>query len=193
VDSNSREAAQLRSIWNLFCNEYLYSIDEMDIYTYAYIGALDADYVTNEAVEENNFGVLVRRDRVGFSDYEDAKLLSLYNYAETSGNGWDSDGELYTSPMEVEFDLSNQLTTIYALVRAKDSDAKYGATDKVTIYGYNVESEQYEEIFTDGEIMEFEDGCPYLDVNGKIRLQFTCPDTSVWTYTPQITVVGGEF
>lgn len=191
-DPDSREYNQQRSIWNLFCMEYLYSMDEQDIYTYAYIGNMDADYVTDEAVKENNVAVLVRRDSVGYSDYVDAKLLSLYDYAVNPGNGWDSDGQLYVTDIEMEYNLSSLVTGIHALIRAKDSDALYGETDQVTIYGYNVETGQYDEIFKDSEIMEFKDGCPYLDEKGIIKLKFTCPYADYNNFTPQITVVGGE-
>ena len=51
---------------------------------------------------------------------------------------------------------------------------------------------QFEELFKDGEIMEFRDGCPYIDDKGVIKLKFTCPNVNDITYTPRIRVVGGE-
>lgn len=188
---DSREYMQQRNIWNLFCTEYLYGMSERDIYTYAYMDKRDTDYITDDKIQENNVAVLVRRDSVDFSDYQDAVILNLYDYCRNPGNGWDSDGQLYVPDIEIEYDLNTLVTDIHALIRAKDEYARYGPTDQVTIYGYNVQTSQFEELFTDSEIMEFEDGCPYLGDNGLIKLKFTCPDVE-WRYTPQITVVGGE-
>lgn len=188
----SREYEQQRNIWNLFCEEYLYGMDDNDIYTYAYMGDHDADYVLDEKVKENNVAVLVRRDTVQFSDYGDAQILRLYDYAVKTGDGWDGDGQLYVSDIEVDFNLNSLITSVHALIRAADSQAVYGSTDQVTVYGYNVETKQYDELFKDGEIMEFKDKCPYLDEKGMIRLRFTCPNAGYENFTPQITVVGGE-
>lgn len=192
LPEGAEEQDQLRAVWNLFANEYLNDMEEQDIYTYAYPGSADADYVADEQVEERNRAVIVRRDSIGFSDYEDAEIINLYDYATNAGNGWDMDGQLYTTNMEVEFDLGNQTSSIYAMIRAKDSDAVYGSTSNVTVYGWNVKNGQFEELFKDGEIMEFRDGCPYIDDKGVIKLKFTCPNVNDITYTPRIRVVGGE-
>lgn len=192
LPGGSEEQNQLQSIWNLFANEYLYNMDDRYIYTYAYVGSVDADYVTDEQVEERNKAVIVRRDSIGYSDYKNARILNLYDYARNSGSGWDMDGQLYVTDIEVEFDLGSQISSVYALNRAKDSEAIYGPTNSVTVYGYNVVNGTFEELFKDGEFMEFKDECPYIDDNGVIRLKFTCPNAGDYIYTPQITVVGGE-
>lgn len=192
LPEGDEELDQLRAIWNLFTSEYLNDMDEQDIYTYAYQGSADADYVADEQVKERNRAVIVRRDSIGFSDYENAEIINLYDYATNTGNGWDMDGQLYTTNMEVEFDLGSQTNSIYAMIRAKDSDAVYGSTSNVTVYGWNVKNGQFEELFKDGEIMEFRDGCPYIDDKGVIKLKFTCPNVNDITYTPRIRVVGGE-
>ncbi|MGN0292550.1 MAG: hypothetical protein ACI4D3_00940 [Lachnospiraceae bacterium] len=192
LPADVKEQDQIQSIWYLFASEYLNNMDSRDIYTYAYVGSIDADYVADEQVEERNKAVIVRRDSIGFSDYEDARILNLYDYAKNSGSGWDMDGQLYVADIDVEFDLGNIVSSIYALKRAKDSEAMYGPTDSVTVYGYNVDNGTFEELFKDGEFMEFRDGCPYIDDKGVIRLKFTCTNAGDYIYTPQITVVGGE-
>lgn len=192
MSEDSAELQQQRSILELFCERYLYSMDAMDVYAYAYMGEIDADYVKDEQVEEQNRGIIVRHDRIGYSDYENAEILTLYDYSRNFVDGWDSDGQLYVEEIEVEFDISGLVEDIYALIRARDSEAQYGPTDSVTVYGYNVESGQYDELFADDIIMKFENGCPYLNDKGIVRLKFTCPRADDYIYTPQITVVGGE-
>ena len=193
LSGGSAEQEQLSSIWNLFANEYLYNMDEQSVYTYAYMGSVDADYVADQKVEERNTAVIVRRDSIGFSDYKDAKILTLYDYAQVSGNGWDSDGQMYVNDIEVDFDVSSRISRVYAMLRNKDSDMGYGSSARVTVFGYNVQNGQYEELFKDDEFMEFRDGCPYIDEKGVIRLKFTCPSVTDYdTFSPQITVVGGE-
>lgn len=91
---------------------------------------------------------------------------------------------------EVEFDLSQRVTNVHALIRAKDSEAIYGNTKNVKTYAYNVVTEAYEELFTDGEIMEFKKSCPYLTEQGTIKMKFVCK-SAYDDYSPQITVVGG--
>lgn len=180
------------NIWNLFCDRYLYSMGQTDVYAYASIDSWDADYIPDSAVEESNVAVLALHKTMGYSDYDGAQLLNLYDYPKNSSNEWDSDGQMCAQTAEVEFDIGRYVSGVHALIRAKDSEAPvYANTKNVTVYGLNVKTGQYEELFTDGENMEFEKSCPYLSEDGTIRLKFSCK-TPYDDYSPQITVVGGE-
>ncbi len=188
---DSKEYNKEMRIWDLFCSQYLYGMGIEDIYIYASMGEWDADYIPDDSVEEQNIAVLVEHKVMGYSDYEDAELVSLYDYAKNSGTDWDVDGMMYSQTAEVEFDVGTQVSTVYALIRAKDSEAVYGSTKNVTIYGYNVKTSKYEQLFTDGETMKFEETCPYLSEKGIIKLKFVCK-TIYEDYSPQITLVGGD-
>lgn len=188
---DSKEYNKEMGIWDLFCSQYLYGMGAEDIYVYASMGEWDADYIPDDSVEEQNIAVLVKHEMMGYSDYENAELVSLYDYAKNYGTDWDVDGMMYSQTAEVEFDVSTQVSTVHALIRAKDSEAMYGSTKNVTIYGYNVTTDKYEQLFTDGETMKFEETCPYLSETGIIKLKFVCK-TIYEDYSPQITLVGGD-
>lgn len=188
----SKEFNQQNNIWYLFSNQYVYSMGQSDVYAYALMDSWDADYISSDNVEEHNAAALVLHKTMGYSDYNGAQLLNLYDYVRTVGDDWDSDGQMCAQTAEVEFDISRNMSEVYALIRAKDSEApSYMNTRNVTVYGFNVETGQFEELFTDGETMEFKEGCPYLSKDGIIRLRFDCK-TIYEDYSPQITVVGGD-
>lgn len=191
-NDNDKEYNRQYNIWSLFRDRYLYSMGQTDVYAYASIDSWDADYIPDSAVEESNVAVLALHKTMGYSDYDGAQLLNLYDYPKNSSNEWDSDGQMCAQTAEVEFDIGRYVSGVHALIRAKDSEApSYANTKNVTVYGLNVKTGQYEELFTDGETMKFEKSCPYLSENGTIRLKFTCK-TVYEDYSPQITVVGGE-
>ena len=190
LSSSSREYNQIINVWNLFSNRYLYNMNQMDVYTYGYASDWTADYVTDEQVREDNAVMFIRHDSVGYSDYNDADVLNLYDYAVNVGDDWDIDGSMYVQTAEVEFNLSSQLTSVYALIRAKDSDAVNGPTRNTKVYAYNYQKKAYEELFTDGETLKFKKDCPYFNKNGKMKFKFTC-NTVYEDYSPQITVIGG--
>ncbi len=187
---DSKEYNIQMQIWELFSSQYLVGMEEKDVYIYASLGDWEADYVSDDRVEEQNIAVLVKHEEMGFSDYEGAELFSLYDCVDNGNSDWDIDGMMCSQTAEVEFDLSHKVTKVHALIRAKDSEALYGNTKNVKTYAYNVVTEAYEELFTDGEIMEFKKSCPYLTEQGTIKMKFVCK-SPYDDYSPQITVVGG--
>lgn len=189
---DTREYYQQVNIWQLFSDKYLYNLGSKDVYIYGLADEWDADYITNASVKEKNTAMFIRHESMDYSDYKDAELFNLYDYAKGDNNEWDSDGQMYALTAEVEYDLGAMvsISNIYALKRAKDSEAKYGNTKNTKIYAWNVKTNQYEEIFTDDEIIKFDGECPYLAENGVLKLRFTC-NKEYEDYTPQITVIGG--
>lgn len=183
---------QVSNIWNLFCNQYLYNCDSMSAYTFAWIPEWQADYISREDVTEVNSAMLVRKDRVPYEDYPDAKSLTLFQYTVGSPDNWDTDGWMYDSEVEVLFDISDQINEIYAMIRADDDVSQWGSTGNVAVYAYNLQSGEYDELFMDGYLMKFEDGCPYMDEDGVIRMKFVGPPVGDDVdYAPEITVIGG--
>ena len=192
-DNNyDREYRVQNNIWDLFCNRYLYAMGQSDVYVYASIDSWDADYIADEGMRENNGAVMVLHKTMGYSDYSGAELLNLYDYAKNSGDVWDSDGQMYAQTAEVEFDIGAYVSEVQALIRAKDSEApSYANTSNVKVYGFNVKTKQYDELFTDGEVMKFKEHCPYLNEDGTMKLKFEC-STVYEDFSPRIMVVGGE-
>lgn len=187
-----KEYNKQNNIWSLFCDEYLYSMGESDVYAYASIDSWNADYIPDDSVKENNRAVMVLHKTMGYSDYDGAQLLNLYDYEKTSTDAWSNDGQMCAQSAEVEFDIGRYVSEVQALIRAKDSEApSYANTGNVQVYGFNVKNNRYEELFTNGETMKFGKNCPYLSESGVIKLKFVCK-TIYEDYSPQITVVGGE-
>ncbi len=182
---------QLENIWNLFSYEYLYSMDSMSAYTFAWLPGWQADYVSQEEVAEVNTAMLVRRDQVPYEDYPDADAALLFPYTVGVPNDWDLDGWMYDNEVEVSFDISPVMTEVYALIRAQDDASQWGNTGTVTVYGYNQQTGEYDELFTDGRVMEFPEGCPYIDENGIIEMKFVSSLIDETDYAPEITAIGG--
>lgn len=184
---------QISRVWDLLNSEYLYTIDSMSAYTFAWIPEWEADYVVQEKVEEANAAMLIRHDLVPYSDYPDAEAISLFQYTMGSPQNWDIDGWMYDSQVEVSFDVSAKICDVYAFVRAEDDASMWGNTGNVTVYGYNMQTQEYDELFTDGMMMEFSEGCPYIDENGIIKMKFIGTPTDDVNYAPEITVIGGGY
>lgn len=190
--NDSKEFRRQSDIWCLFANQYVYSMGQSDVYVYASIDSWEADYVSDAKIEEHNMAVLVLHKTMGYSDYDGAQILNLYDYAKTYGDDWNPDGMMAAQTAEVAFDIGRNMSEVYALIRAKDTEAPYFMnTSNVNVYGFNVETGQFDELFTDGENMEFKEGCPYMSKDGIIRLRFDCKNVYE-DYSPQITVVGGD-
>lgn len=182
---------QLADTWNLFTNEYMEYMDSVNVYTFGWIPEWQADYVEEENVEEANTAMIVRKDQVAYEDYPDADAVSLFPYTVGSPNNWDMDGWMYDSEVEVSFDISTVMTDVYAFIRAEDDMSQWGNTGNVTVYGYNLQTDEYDELFTDGMVMEFPDGCPYIDENGIVKMKFTSSLMDETDYAPEITAIGG--
>ena len=190
-DTDTQE--QLASIWNLFSNEYMGSADAATVYTFGWIPEWKADYVVDEKVEEAKTAMIIRQDQAVYEDYLDAEAVTLFPYTVGSPNNWDMDGWMYDSEVEVSFDIGSVMTDVYALIRAEDNMSAWGNTGNVTVYGYNLQTEEYDELFTAGNVMEFSDGCPYIDENGVIRMKFTSSLVDETDYAPEITAIGGGY
>lgn len=183
--------SKLEGVWGLFSEEYLYSMDAMDVYTFAWIPEWDADYMAQEDVKEVNTAMMVRRDVASYENYPDATATTLFQYTSGSPQTWDTDGWMYASEVEVSFDISTVFSEVYALIRAEDDASPWGNTGTVTVYGYNFQTGEYDELFTDGLTMEFPDGFPYMDENGMIKMKFVSSLADETDYAPEITVIGG--
>lgn len=186
----------LGNVLLLFLNQYWYSIEGNEAYTFAWIPSWEADYIIEEDVPENNMAMMVRCDNAPYADYPDASSLTLYEYTAGLLDNWDTDGWMYEADVEVEFDLSSaNMSEIYAMICTESTE--WGSMgDTVTIYGYNLETEDYDELFTDDMTMEFSDGCPYIDDSGVVRMRFLSTafssGTSNYDVAPSIIVIGGE-
>ena len=101
-----------------------------------------------------------------------------------------NDGQLDSTNAEVMFDLSDDMDKVYALIRARDSEGRYGQTKNTKIFAWNNETQEYDELFVDDIVVKFDNGCPYLDDEGRIKMKFTA-GKSYEDYVPFITVVGG--
>lgn len=191
TEENEEFLQQLENIWNLFESEYLYSMDAMSAYTFAWVPEWEADYVEQNKVEEVNTAMLVRRDTAVYEGYPDAQAADLFPYTVGSPNNWDTDGWMYDDEVEVSFDMGTVISEVYALIRADDSASVWGTTENVTVYAYNLQTGEYDELFTEGLIEEFPDGCPYMDEYGIIQMKFTSTLADQTDYAPEITVIGG--
>lgn len=198
LELGSEEYRRIVNIWTRLYEQYAYAsgstmISNSNTYTFAVIPDLEADYVKDNRVKEYNYGAIVKHTELELSDYPGCSILRLYDYAE-NGNNWDSDGMMRAQIAEVDFDLSTSVNGIQAMMRNSDSQAMYGNTQNTKIYGWNVYTSQYEELFTGGMLqIDFTNvTCPYLSENGKIRLKFECK-TAYDDYSPEIVVIGGGF
>ena len=198
LEMGSAEYRKIVNIWTCLFEQYAYAsgsnlISSSNTYTFAVIPDLAADYVKDDRVKEYNYGAIVKHTELALSDYPGCSILRLYDYAENNNN-WDSDGMMRAQIAEVDFDLSTSLKGIQAMVRNSDSQAMYGDTRNTKIYGWNVYTSQYEELFA-GDVLQIDFTnvtCPYLSENGKIRLKFECR-TAYEDYSPEIAVIGGGF
>lgn len=180
-----------RMIFEDYFNNSGYTFtNENRVMAMGYISDWDADYVAEKNVGEHNAAMLMREYEVPFSGYEDAIVLNLFDYAVDRDN-WDpADGQLYAQSVDVAFDMRFKgVSNVHALMRG-DSNLGYGTTDNVTVYALNAVTGDYEEIFAEGMVMEFDGACPYLLEDGMIRLRFTCK-YEYSDYAPRITVIGG--
>lgn len=184
---------QYANVWNLFCSEYLYSMNADSIYTFAYLPEWEADYAAEDEVKETNAAMMVRCDTVAYTDYPDARSLKLFQYTMGTPANWDTDGWLSEREVNVYFDISAEIQDVYALVRAENDASIWGNSKNVKIYGYNQQTGEYDELFTDGLVMKFDDGCPYIDEKGVLNMKFTTPLTEGTDYAPEITVIGGGY
>lgn len=180
-----------RMIFEEYFNNGSYNFtNENHVMTMGYISDWDVDYVAEKNVGEYNAAILMREYEVPFSGYEDAIVLNLFDYAVDRDN-WDpADGQLYAQSVDVAFDMRYKgFSNVHALMRG-DSNLGYGTTDNVTVYALNAVTGDYDEIFAEGMVMEFDGACPYLSEDGMIRLRFTCK-YEYSDYAPRITVIGG--
>jgi hypothetical protein len=182
---------QIANACYLLENNYLDFSDSADTYTLAYVPDWEADYVEEPAVKEVNRAILLRCDQIPYEDYPDAQVTTLFQHSIGSYDNWDTDGWMYDSEVEVTFDISSVMNDVYAFVRAEDDASYWGSSEHVTVYGYNLETGEYDELFTDGLYMQFPEGCPYIDAYGIIQMKFTTTLVDETDYAPEITVIGG--
>lgn len=192
IDEQSKIYSQIVATYSMLAKYYSeLETNRAGIYTIGYIDDYECDYIADSNVKEYNKCAYVKQEDVGYSDYEDARMVNLFSYANPTDT-WDmNDGQIYAQTVEAEFDVSEDIQKVYALIRAKDSDRRYGNTKNTKIYAWNYKTQQYDEIFTDDIIMKFKDDCPYLGKDGIIKLKFTIKTVNE-DYAPFITVVGGE-
>lgn len=191
IERFSRDHTRMEYLMEMMYSDYLYDIGTDDVYTFAFLPEWEADYVVSEEVKEVNSAVFIRHDSVGYEDYEDGQVLRLYDYSSNEEEDWSSDGYIYEQEAEVEFTLP--VEEVYQMICAKPEDARYGSTEGVTVYAYNVNTETYEEIFKDGYTEFFENGCPYIsssEAGTIMKLKFTAK-TPYESYSPEILVIGG--
>ncbi|MCD8366173.1 MAG: hypothetical protein LUC83_10305 [Clostridiales bacterium] len=185
---------ELMSVLELFLDKYYFSMEENEACTFAWIPEWEADYIADENVPESNTAMVVRCENAPYGDYPDAVSLSLYDYSDDFAEDWDTDGWMYTDEVEVAFDLSPAgMSEIYAMVCSDSTE--WGTADTVTVYGYNVETGEYEELFANDSTVRFDNGCPYLDADGIVRMKFVSTAFSSgeanYDVAPTITVIGG--
>ncbi|MCC8150169.1 MAG: hypothetical protein LIO96_01565 [Lachnospiraceae bacterium] len=185
---------ELANVLGLFMNQYWYQMDGNDVCAFAWIPEWEADYIADEDVPESNSAMVVRCDDAPYEDYPDAVSLSLYDYSDNMAEDWDTDGWMYTDEVEVAFDLSSaKMSEVYAMICSDSSE--WGTTDTVTIYGYNVDTGGYDELFADDNTVKFDDGCPYIDAGGVVRMKFVSTafssEAASYDVAPGITVIGG--
>lgn len=181
----------LSMVYSQGINGDLYT-NQMSTYVLGVISQWDADYIKDEKIVEQNKAVIVKHADISYKDYPDSRLMNLYDYVEENSSEWDADGQMYSNSAEVTFNLRNDADRVYALIRAKDSEAQYGNTKNVKVFAWNWKLEQYEQLFTSDVIEKFDkEDCPYLSNEGRIKVRFECQQTYD-DFSPQITVVGGK-
>ena len=193
VKRETKNYNELVNVYTMAYQNYMYNDVENNrssVFLAGYIGEWDGDYIQDENVKEYNKAIYIKKNNIGYSDYEDADIQNLFSYANQSDQ-WDmNDGQLYSTNAEVMFDLSDDMDKVYALIRARDSERRYGQTKNTKIFAWNNETQEYDELFVDDIVVKFDNGCPYLDDEGRIKMKFTA-GKSYEDYVPFITVVGG--
>lgn len=184
-------AARLNNAWNIFGQNYLSTIDDMSAYTFAYLPEWETDYSPSEKTKETGAAILIRRDTAAYEDYPEASNINLYSYALGNPSGWDGDGWLNGSDVEVSFDVHEDIHQVYAFLKSDEDTSMYGGTGNVSVFGLNQQTGEYDALFTDGDLMEFKNGCPYLGTDGIISLKFVTGNQNQSDYAPSITVIGG--
>lgn len=183
--------ARLNNAWNIFGQNYLSTIDDMSAYTFAYLPEWETNYASSEKTKETGAAILVRQDTAAYEDYPDATNINLYSYAVGNPSGWDGDGWLDGSEIEVSFDVHENVNQVYALLKSDEDTSMYGGTGNVTVFGLNQQTGEYDALFMDGDLMEFTEGCPYMGADGIISLKFVTGNQNQSDYAPSITVIGG--
>lgn len=196
VDKYSDEYSKLCNLYNYLTPTYFEDmfINQKDLgtaFTVGYMEDYESDYVKDEDIEETNDSLIVKKDRLEIEEYSGAKVLKLNTYA-MGNDKWDrSDGLLYEKVVEEEFALDEEISSIYVIERAAESQYEYGNVQNTVVSFWNYERGRYEEVFTKDLRLVFNGKCPYINENNVIKAKFTCKKPNE-DMVPFITIIGGE-
>ena len=196
VDKYSDEYSKLCNLYNYLTPTYFEDmfINQKDLgtaFTVGYMEDYESDYVKDEDIEETNDSLIVKKDRLEIEEYSGAKVLKLNTYA-MGNDKWDrSDGLLYEKIVEEEFALDEEISSIYVIERAAESQYEYGNVQNTVVSFWNYERGRYEEVFTKDLRLVFNGKCPYINENNVIKAKFTCKKPNE-DMVPFISIIGGE-
>lgn len=195
VKKDSWEQNEAYSLYDYAYSSYMSgyysgSDDQMSAYAVGYLVGDKEDFIKDKNIKEKNASIIVKRDKVKIKGYDNAVMLNPASYAQSSGS-WDPyDGQMYDTEAVETFDLGNEINTIYAITRAKDSEARYGKTSNTVVYFWNYETNKYDNVFSKDLTIKFKGKCPYINDVGVVQIKFTC-NTKDEDYAPSLTILGG--
>ena len=150
----------------------------------------DIDFIKNDDFKEFNAAI--------YYQYMSNKELSLreeiiiddfiYDY---TGDYDTYDGEIYSTDVEITYRIKDDVNSDYNVVNRGSRAVDY--TTPAKVYFYNVNTEQYEVVFEDSNIVELKN---YLTSEGELKAKFTKEgklnkDTHVYGI-PYLYVFGGN-
>lgn len=196
VKNYSDEYGRLYNLYQHISSLYLEEMfmgnkDMNSVVTIGYVADDKSDYIKEEDVEETNASIIVKKERLEYEEYKGAKVIDLLSYAKSNDKFDSGDGMLYEKVVEEAFVLDEEISNIFVIEKAAETQFPYGNIKNTVVSFWNYDRGRYEEVFTKSLRLEFKGKCPYINENNVIKAKFTCkkPDEDM---IPYITIIGGD-
>lgn len=188
---NSSQQRLIEYTYDMICGRYNNTLNYNEGFVMGYIDHYNPDIVQSENISENGAAIAHQYFTCQPEDVKGTYIDSLFSYVVNPN--YDlldyDDGMMYATVVDSEF---NVLPVVSVSRLVKGTSLSGGWSEDTRVYGYNYSTQNYDLLFADGSsVMEFSDGCPYIDAAGTIKLRFECSEPYN-EFAPKISLIGGN-
>lgn len=178
--------------YNLTISNLMKSVFAGDTVSQGYIWGVTDGYTSEVFVNSDNRGgraVLMTEFSGDYADTPGITYSYIGNYAAYSSGTYDDyDGEIYDEEVIIDYVLSDDVTVLRN-ESYDDISYYYGSYSEFSrVYAYNVNTGNYDELFTDSEELSANELANYIS-DGMISIKYT----GMYTYMPVITIGRGAY
>ncbi len=167
---------------------------------WGYIADYPVDVCADEDVDQNGCAVVYTSFTAEYADVTGVYYADIAELMVDYTGDYDPyDNMMYTETLDMTYQFAeeDQITALtnrnYGVQDSTGSTYSWSYVTYADVYAYNTQTGDYEQIFTDGAVIEGEELAKYLDDDDKLQLRYVIDGADMYdAYMPVISAIGGE-